>query len=108
VGIFQGRLTVQMVGAGAEDRNVFRVELDLAEAERFIADARAAMRNIDTAQICPACAQPLTEVGDIGIGDYEGRWTAQATRYRCASGHMTFVTDAAAIDEAEIAAADSV
>lgn len=53
---------------------------------------------------CP-CGALLTQVGSIGIVDYEGRWDAQATRSVCDKGHMIFVADADAISKAEEEAA---
>ena len=54
---------------------------------------------------CTLCGVILELIGSAGISDVDGRWSAETTRYRCARGHMLFVTDAAPIDEAEEAAA---
>lgn len=55
--------------------------------------------------LCPTCSDVLQEIGDAGIADYDGRWEAQTTRYRCGKGHMVFVTDADGVDDGESDAA---
>lgn len=50
---------------------------------------------------CPYDGSPLSEIGDCGIVDWDGRWEAQTSRYRCGQGHMIFVALAEPIDFSE-------
>lgn len=42
-------------------------------------------------KLCPMDGEPLEEVGDCGIVDYDGNWDAQSTRFDCPNGHTVLV-----------------
>lgn len=52
-----------------------------------------------TKALCPVDGEPLKEVNDCGIVDYDGNWDAQATRFDCPNGHTILVVSTDCIVE---------
>lgn len=50
---------------------------------------------------CPQCGAPCAFVGSVRISDVDGRWNADAQRYRCLDNHLIFVADAEMIEALE-------